>query len=79
MDGLAALHELIEGAYFFREYLVWYNVVLAEEGIDVANGFHGDDFVGKLVIVLVDVPECGEEYLANLKSSTKGCLFLVLM
>jgi hypothetical protein len=59
MDGLAALHELIEGAYFFGEYLVGDDVVLAEEGVDVADGLHGDDLVSQLVVVLVDVPAWG--------------------
>lgn len=50
-----ALYKLVEGAVLLGEYLIGHDVILAENGVDVLDELHGDDFVGELVVVLVEV------------------------
>lgn len=51
----AALYKLVEGSVLLGEYLVGHDVLLAEDGVDVLDELHGDDLVGELVVVLVEV------------------------
>jgi hypothetical protein len=53
MDGLTMLDEFIECSVALRQDFIWHDVLLAEDGVDVLDQLHRDDFVGQLVIVFV--------------------------
>lgn len=55
VDGPAAFDKLIKCAVLLGQYLVGHDVLLAEDGVDVLDELHGDDLVGQLVVVLVEV------------------------
>lgn len=56
VDSLAVFEELIECSILLRQDFIGDDVFLAENGINVLDHFHGDDFVGQLVILLIEEP-----------------------
>lgn len=66
----AALHKLVKCSILLGEYLVGHDVLLAEDGVDVLDELHGDDLVGELVVVLVEV--LGELEVQNQRVSVLG-------
>lgn len=47
------LDELIKSSVLLGQNFVGNDVLLPQKGIHVLDEFHGNDFVGKLVIILV--------------------------
>lgn len=53
VNCLAVLNELIKGALFFWDDLIWQDILFTKYGIDILQQFERDDFMGKLVIILI--------------------------
>ena len=53
--GLAILDKLVKGASLFRDYIIAFGILLAQQCVYVLDEFHSDDFVGQLVVVFVEV------------------------
>lgn len=55
MNRGCMFNKFVKCSASFRDDLVCKNVVFTEDGVQVFDELHGDDFVGQLIVVFVEV------------------------
>lgn len=55
MNCGCVFNKLVKRSASFRDDLICKNVVFTEDGVQVFDELHGDDFVGQLIVVFVEI------------------------